>query len=61
MYAHMHVSIEQHTFEKINARIVFIKVYIKLESDTEDPAIPLLGIYPKDTLPCHRAHAPLCS
>ena len=27
----------------------------KLEIDLpKDPAIPLLGIYPKDTLPCHR-------
>jgi hypothetical protein len=27
----------------------------KLEIDLlEDPAIPLLGIYPKDALPCHR-------
>jgi hypothetical protein len=27
----------------------------KLEIDlAEDPAIPLLGIYPKDGLPCHR-------
>jgi hypothetical protein len=27
----------------------------KLEIDLpEDPAIPLLGIYPKDTPPCHR-------
>jgi hypothetical protein len=24
----------------------------------KDPAIPLLGIYPKDTSPCHRA---ICS
>jgi hypothetical protein len=22
----------------------------------EDPAIPLLGIYPKDAPPCHRGH-----
>jgi hypothetical protein len=42
--------------------LFFIKVYFKLESNIpEDPAIPLLGIYPKDTLPWHRAHAPLCS
>jgi hypothetical protein len=27
----------------------------KLEINlTEDPAIPLLGIYPKDAIPCHR-------
>jgi hypothetical protein len=27
----------------------------KLETDLpEYPAIPLLGIYPKDALPCHR-------
>jgi hypothetical protein len=26
----------------------------KLEKDPEDPAIPLLGIYPKDAPPCYR-------
>jgi hypothetical protein len=34
----------------------------KLEMDlSEDPAIPFLGIYPKDGPPCHGAHVPLCS
>jgi hypothetical protein len=34
----------------------------KLEVDLpEDPAIPLLGIYPRDVTLCHRAHVPLCS
>jgi hypothetical protein len=27
----------------------------------EDPAIPLLGIYPEDVPTCKRTHAPLCS
>jgi hypothetical protein len=33
----------------------FWSFLIKLEIDpSEEPAIPLLGIYPKDTPPCHR-------
>jgi hypothetical protein len=32
-----------------------LEVPQKLEIDLpEDPAIPLLGIFPKDALPCHR-------
>jgi hypothetical protein len=27
----------------------------------EDPAIPVLGIYPKDALPCHRGMCSICS
>jgi hypothetical protein len=35
------------------------RFFRKLERDLpEDPAIQLLGIYPKDALPCHRA---MCS
>jgi hypothetical protein len=32
-----------------------IRVIVASQNELpEDPAIPLLGIYPKDALPCHR-------